>query len=310
MLQQLHTPDVESAFSTRHVADEIEPKPIGRDGRMGIAGEGILGDDQGCGLAPCRIRALGGGYGGKSGRGGISGADGEIHRLAIWRETAGSLIVGRIQFGFYQFRPVPLAVLIFGSHHDVGILGAGDATVFVALHLIAGGGEEELVVVIASQHGRIVGPSGVEEVFLLHRILRALRLPLRCHLCRLQSVDCQLVVGSTVDSHLEVLGRLLVVARLHQLLSETQIGGTVGLLVSHGVVVGGNGLLGIIDSAIAVGQFECPLATVLPILGWCRRVGFLVLRSGIVVFAQGIELVALFHGGVGSTGSHHEGGSE
>ena len=40
------TPDVESSLAARHVACEVEPLPIGRDGRMGIARQRVAGQFQ------------------------------------------------------------------------------------------------------------------------------------------------------------------------------------------------------------------------------------------------------------------------
>ena len=52
MRRDAHAPDVEPALAARHVAREIEPLTVGRNGGMGEARERVLGDLDGCGLAP------------------------------------------------------------------------------------------------------------------------------------------------------------------------------------------------------------------------------------------------------------------
>ena len=67
------------------------------------------------------------------------------------------------------------------------------------------------------------------------------------------------------------------------------------LLVAYGIVVGSNGFLCVVDAPVAVGKLQCPLSTECSLLGGRLGVGFAVLCRGIEVFAQCIELVALFH---------------
>ena len=125
---------------------------------------------------------------------------------------------------------------------------------------VARGGEEELVVLRPAEHGRVVGTPRIEEVFALHGVCRPFCLPLWGFLCRTQSDDGQRMVAHAVNHHLEVFRRLLVLAVLHQLLGQQQIGQRVGLLVAHGIVVGGNGFLGEVDAAVAVGHLQRTLS--------------------------------------------------
>ena len=103
------------------------------------------------------------------------------------------------------------------------------------------------------------------------------------HLCRVQG-------------HLEIGGGILVAAVLHQLLGQMEERHRVGLLVAHGIVIGGNGFLGVVDAAVAVGHLQRPAATQRPFLGRRLGISLAVLGGSVVVFAQGIELVALLHG--------------
>ena len=50
--RQADAPDVETALATRHVGAEVEPLSIGRDSRVGIAGERVAGYLHLRGLAP------------------------------------------------------------------------------------------------------------------------------------------------------------------------------------------------------------------------------------------------------------------
>ena len=50
-----YAPNVETAFSSRHVTREIEPFAVGRDSRMGITRQRVASELHLCGLAPSRV---------------------------------------------------------------------------------------------------------------------------------------------------------------------------------------------------------------------------------------------------------------
>ena len=104
---------------------------------------------------------------------------GQIHSASVRRERAGTLVVVGVQLCVDDLRTLPLALVVLRRDKDVGILRAGDATIFVAFGLVARRGEEQLVVILAVQHGRVVCPSRVEQVFALHGIVRPGFLPRR-----------------------------------------------------------------------------------------------------------------------------------
>ena len=198
---ELYAPDVESAHAAGHVADKVEPHIIGRDGRMGKERERVLGDFKHLGLGPGGIASLGGGYLGVARIVGVGLADGQVHGLPVDGEGAGPLVQLRIQFPFCGFWLEPLALVVLCGEENVGRLGAGNTAQFVALCLVAGRGEVELVVVVACQHGRILSPSRVEEVLLLDGIAGegGILFPLRSLAGRHQSRLYQRIVGHRVE---------------------------------------------------------------------------------------------------------------
>ena len=80
----------------------------------------------------------------------------------------------------------------------------------------------------------------------------------------------------------------------------------VGLLKSHRILVGSDSLLRVVDTSVAVGQFQGSLPAQGLVLRLRLRVGLLVLVGSIIVFTQGIELVTLTHSRIGSTSCDEE----
>ena len=119
---------------------------------MGVGAQGILGDFQSLNLSPGSIRTGRGDDLGKSGRGWIGDALGEIHLLAIGSEAAGSLIIVGIQTSGDGFRSAPFSLVVFFRIEDVASLGSGDSAEFISLCVVAGGGEVDLFVFIAQEH--------------------------------------------------------------------------------------------------------------------------------------------------------------
>ena len=150
---------------------------------MGVGAQGILGEFQRIRLSPCRIRAAGGDDLGESGSRCIGDALREIHLPAIGSEAAGTLVVGGVEARGDGFRFAPFSLVILFRKEDVACLGAGDSAEFIALRLVAGRGEIELVGLIAQKHRRIIVSSGVEYIHLLHLISASFLLPGRGELC-------------------------------------------------------------------------------------------------------------------------------
>lgn len=115
----------------------------------------------------------------------------------------------------------------------------------------------------------------------------------------MQSRLCQLPVGialrQRVHGCLELSGRLLIVAVFQMQLSQIEVCQRVVLLIAHGIVVGSDGFVGKQDAAIAVCQLHGALPFQFAFLAGCLRIGLTILCGGIVVFADGIELVAFLH---------------
>ena len=147
------SPDVKSAHAAWHIADKIQPLTIRTDGRVGKARQCVVRNHQFFGFAPCGITTARFHNLGISRIVGVGKALRQIHGLTIGRETACALVVNRVQLRGYQLRFAPFAFFVFLTEEDICVLGACYATQLVALGLIAGGGEIELVVTIARQHG-------------------------------------------------------------------------------------------------------------------------------------------------------------
>ena len=174
-------PDVEAALSAGHVAGEVEPTSVGRDGGMGEAGECVLADLQELGLAPGGVAAGAGVNLCVAGIVGVEGADGEVHRLSVGREAAGAFLVLAVEVTLGGFGLFPLAFVVLAGEEDVGALGARDAAYLVAFSVVAGGGEVEHVAVVAQECGREVAAPTGEDGLLLDAVERELFLPLRSH---------------------------------------------------------------------------------------------------------------------------------
>ena len=186
-----NAPDILAAFAARHVADEIQPVAIRREGRVGEIGQCVFGEFHLRGFSPCSIRAVAHGDGGIAGIRRVGDTLGDKHLTIVSRECWRTLVEFGIQActdGFW-LTPFPFVVLL--AVEDVTRLGACDAAQFVTLCLVAGGSPIELVVLVAKEHRRIVGTARVEDFHLLHLVSGSVCLLLGCRLRRLQTcVGC------------------------------------------------------------------------------------------------------------------------
>ena len=85
------------------------------------------------------------------------------------------------------------------------------------------------------------------------------------------------------------------------------MGERVGFLIAYHILIGGDGLVGLVQATIALGQFLGPFATGGALLAGCLGIGLAILGSGIVVFAHSPELIALFHSLIGPTATKQQG---
>ena len=269
---------------------------------MGETGEGVFGERHLRGLAPGGVRAVGAHYLGIAGVGGVARALCEVHLALVGREAAGALVVFGVQSALYLLRLEPLALVVFLREEDVAGLGTGYAAQLVAHRLVAGGAEVEVFILVAEEHGRVVGAAGVEDVHLLHRVARALLLPLGGHAGRAQTLCGQVVAGKGVEHDFKLRSRLLVVAVLQQLAGYPHVGHGVVLLVSYHIAVGGYRLLRGTGLLVAEGHFAGYLAAFRLVLGRCLAVGCLEFVGSIIVFAQGQVFLAPFQVSVGPAG--------
>ena len=80
---------------------------------MGETGKGIFRDNQILGLAPGGIAAARHGDGGVARVVGVGLADGQVHALAVGRETAGTLVHLGVQFRVDGLGLAPFALVVF-----------------------------------------------------------------------------------------------------------------------------------------------------------------------------------------------------
>ena len=200
----------------------------------------------------------------------------------------------------------PFALVVFLHIEYVASLCSRDAAEFVALGLVASGGKEQLVVLVAAKHGGEIRPSRVKDVHLLDGIARALLLDLRSGKRRFQSVAGQLVIGSRVENCLKLFGGLLVVAVLEQQAGVVEMSGQRVLLVANLVAVGSNGFLRRAHLMIGIGHSSGAFASQVALFGRSGGIGALEVDGGIVVFADGQRLLAFLHIMVGSAGGEEQ----
>lgn len=153
----------------------------------------------------------------------------------------------------------------------------------------------QLAMVVAQEHGQIVGASRVRHAHLLHRVPAARLLPSIGTLCREQSCVGQLMVGRRVEYQLIFVGRLFVVVVSEQLASRAQMRHGAVLSVPDYVVVGGDGLWHGVQSVITRRHSPGMLAAGIPFLGRYLVVGLFKLVGRIVILVNGQKLFALLH---------------
>ena len=99
----------------------------------------------------------------------------------------------------------------------------------------------------------------------------------------------------------------LVVSVLLLKLSEVEEGHRVGIAVAYGILVGTDSFSCVVDASVALGHLPCSLSTFFLIVWLSAGIGFLVFGRGIIVFADGIELVALLDVRLRGTSSSEKG---
>lgn len=114
-------------------------------------------------------------------------------------------------------------------------------------------------------------------------------------LAALQPVLRQHVVRFVLKVKFVVLRRLFVVTVFALHLRQIKEYDTVGVVVTHGVLVRAHGAAGVVDAAVAVGGLVGPFAAFGPILGLGAHVGLAVFGARFEVFPDGVELIAFFH---------------
>ena len=288
-----YAPDVEAALASGHVADEVEPVAVGRDGGMGKAGERVAADLQFRWLAQGCVGALADGDLGVAGIGGVGGTLREIHLASIDAEGGRGLVEVGVEARVDGAGALPPSLLVLLADEDVGVLRARDAAQLVALRLVARGREKELVKLVAEEHRRVVGTAGVEDLHPLHRIFGSELLDARGVLGGLEALRGQRVVGHGVEGGAKLRLGLGVASRLHEVASQHQVGLAVVLMVADDVAQGGDGTLGGVDAVVAMCHLGRQLSALVAILGRSALVCGLKLGRRVIVLAQLQKFLAL-----------------
>ena len=77
------------------------------------------------------------------------------------------------------------------------------------------------------------------------------------------------------------------------------MGERVGLLVAHHILIGCDGLVGLVQASIALRQFLGAFATCTALFAGRLTVGFAILFGSIVILANCQKLITLFHSLIG-----------
>ena len=227
---------------------------------------------------------------------GIGRATGEVHGLAIGSEATSTFLVGGVDFGFHHFGLSPLTIFIFLCQEKVRKTGSRDAAIVITCGIVSSGGNDKLLTLIAYKHWTEIAAARIENAFFLDSIEIGIRFPLRSHLARKESHVCQFVSWILFQIETEILFCLFVIANFELLLCQVEKRQTIGILISHCILIGCHRLLGIVDVAIAFAHHKGTLSTLLLVFRRNSGIGFLEKVGGIVVFAHSVCLLPLFVG--------------
>ena len=278
-------PKVEAAHTARHVGGEIEPAAVGRRGRVGVRGERVGSDFQSLGLAPRRVGAVGRPYFCHTGILRIGAAYGEIHRFAVGRKGASPFVEISVH-ALHLLRRFPLTLFVERGKEDVAVFRARDAAYLVARHLLARGGEIDLLGLLSHKGRGVVRARAVEERHGFHGIGRAALLHLWRDAAGLQSEQGSAVAGKFFQIIRERLFCPLVIVLHQQHLTEAQAGNRVGVTIAHGVAVRASGPSHVAVAAECLAHFEGNGAALVALLIRCAHIGTAILPRCLAVFAE------------------------
>ena len=278
-------PKVEAAHAARHVGGEIEPAAVGRGGRVGVRGERVGGDFQSLGLAPCRVGAVGSPYFRHTGILRVGAAYGEIHRFAVGRKGTSPFVEISVH-ALHLLRRFPLTLLVERGKEDVAVFHARNAAYLVARHLLARGGEINLLGLLSHKGRGVVRARAVEERHGFHGIGRAALLHLRRGAAGEQPEQGRAVAGKFFQIIRERLFCPLVIVLHQQHLAEAQAGNRVGVAIAHGVAVSTCRPSHVAVTAECLAHFEGNDAALFSLLVRRAHVGTAILPRRLAVFAE------------------------
>ena len=278
-------PKVEAAHTARHVRGEIEPAAIGRGGRVGVGGECVGGDFKGLGLAPCRIGAVGSPYFCHTGILRIGAAHGEVHRFTVGRKGTSPFVEISVH-ALHLLRRFPFSLFVERGKEDVAVFHARNAAYLVARHLLARGGEINLLGLLSHKGRGVVRARAVEERHGFHGIGRAALLHLWRDAAGLQSEQGRTVAGKFFQIIRERLFCPLVIILHQQHLTEAQAGNRVGVTIAHGVAVRASGPSHVAVAAECLAHFKGNGASLFSLLVRRAHVGTAILPRRLAVFAE------------------------
>ena len=278
-------PKVEAAPAARHIRGEIEPAAVGRGGRVGVGGECVGGDFKGLGLAPRRVGAVGSPYFRHTGILRIGAAYGEIHRFAVGRKGACPFVEISVH-ALHLLRRFPFSLFVERGKEDVAVFHARNAAYLVARHLLARGGEINLLGLLSHKGRGVVRARAVEERHGFHGVGRTALLHLRRDAAGEQPEQGRAVVGKFFQIIRERLFSPLVIVLHQQHLAEAQAGNRVGVAIAHRVAVSACRPSHVAVAAECLAHFEGNGASLFALLVRRARVGTAILPRRLAVFAE------------------------
>ena len=286
MVVHPHAPQIQSPIAAGHIGSEIEPATVGRDSRMGVAGERVGRDGECLGLAPSGVGT------GRSPDFGhtrilrVGAANGQVHGLAVGRDRAGALVLLGIKVSLDSLGHLPLPLLILARHEDVAIFHPRYTTQLIARHRGTRRSKVQAITLLAAKSRCIVATAATEEGFQFYRVGRASFLDGLCFAAGLQTTQGLRVAGEAVEIRPIALLRTAVIPLQAQQLSYIIMCKGVSHPIAGGIAKSTECPRRIAITAIGICHLVGHLSPLRALLGRHTGIGSLVLRSGFAVLAD------------------------
>ena len=224
----------------------------------------------------------------------------EIHRLPVGCQTAGSLIIRRIDSPLHKFRAFPFTFFVFLRSEDVAAFHTRHAVSLISGSLLTGGGKENLVF---RQHRAVIIVARIEKAVFTYGIVRAFLPYLRSSRTGLQAQQGSGVGRMRLQKQLVTLRRTLVISGNPFKLSYIKIGKSVRVFIARGIPVGGEGFRRVVQPTVALRHLIGAQTALFLFLRRCLGVSFCIFQGSFIIFPDGPELIAFLQVLVGTAGT-------